>query len=72
MNRLNEEYSDRVDFFYLDMDQAETLGIMSNLAARDRSTYIILDADGNEVHRWIGPLPFGGAAHDLEVALGET
>ncbi len=72
MNRLNEQFSDRVDFFYLNVDEAQTQDIMSDLAIRNRSTYVILDADGNEVHRWIGSLPFDGAAHDLEVALGEA
>ncbi|MCP4418532.1 MAG: hypothetical protein GY805_18085 [Chloroflexi bacterium] len=72
MNRLNEQFSDRVDFIYLNVDEAQSLDVMSDLAIRDRSTYVIFDADGNEVHRWLGPLPFDGAAHDIEVALGES
>ena len=72
MNRLNEEYSDRVDFFYLNVDGAETRGIMNALAIGNRSTYIILNSDGSEAHRWVGPLPFEGAAFDLEAALGEV
>lgn len=71
MNRLNEQYSDRVDFFYLDVDDIQTPEVMSALAIRDRTTYVIFDAQGNEVHRWFGPLPFEAAAHDIEVALGE-
>lgn len=72
VNRLNEQFSDRVDFFYLDVDDVTTRDVMSALSIRDRTTYVIYDAEGNEVHRWFGPLPFGGAAHDIEVALGES
>jgi hypothetical protein len=71
VNRLNEQYSDRVDFFYLDVDDVQTPSVMSALAIRDRTTYVIYDAQGNEVHRWFGALPFEAAAHDIEVALGE-
>lgn len=29
---------------------------MQRLNVRDRSTYIVLDANGREVARWLGPL----------------
>ncbi len=72
MNRLNEEFSDQVDMFYLNVDVADTYDVMSIYGIRDRSTYVLLDADGNEIVRWIGPLPYGGMAHEIEVALGDA
>ena len=56
MNRLNDEFSDDVDFFYLDVDYADTMQLVSPYGVRARSSYVLLDANGEKVTFWTGPL----------------
>ena len=64
MNGLEQAFSDQVDFFPLDVDKQESRPYFDEYAIRGRSTYVLLDAEGNEVRRWIGPL---NATIDVEL-----
>ncbi|MCP4428459.1 MAG: hypothetical protein GY803_28580 [Chloroflexi bacterium] len=72
MNRLNEQFSDQIDMFYLDIDVDGTSSVMADYHIRDRSTYVLLDADGAEITRWVGPLSYGGMASEIESALSAS
>lgn len=56
VNGLEETFSDRVDFFVLDVDVPESRPYFDQFAIRSRSTYVLIDAEGNELGRWAGPL----------------
>ncbi len=56
MNRLNDEFSDEIDFFYLDVDHTDTMQLVLPYGVRTRSSYVLLDANGEIVTFWTGPL----------------
>ena len=56
MNRLNDEFADEIDFFYLDVDHSDTMELVLPYGVRARSTYVLLDANGERVTFWTGPL----------------
>jgi len=53
---LEETFSDSIDFFGLDTDLSETLDLREKYGLYRRTTYVLIDAEGNELGRWIGPL----------------
>lgn len=56
MDRLERNFSEQIDFFVLDVDIPESRAYMDQYAIRTRSTYVLLNATGEEVMRWSGPL----------------
>lgn len=44
---------------------------MQEYLIRDRSTYVLLDGNGEEIGRWIGPLNEAGVAAQMEKLLSE-
>lgn len=56
MNRLEREFNQQADFFHFNIDRREFDAIREQLGLFRRSTYILLDPDGNEIRTWIGPL----------------
>ncbi|MEM7333749.1 MAG: hypothetical protein AAF490_16800 [Chloroflexota bacterium] len=72
MNGLEAAFSDRVDFFVLDVDNPETQAYMEQFAIRGRSTYVLIDAEGNELGRWFGPLNEAGVTAQIENWLPES
>lgn len=71
MNGLEERFSAQVDFFVLDVDEPETAAYMEQYLIRNRSTYVLLDGNGEELGRWAGPLNEAGVAAQMERLLGE-
>lgn len=65
MNGLHDEFSDQIDFFVLNVDEPDARALFDTYAIRNRSTYILLDPDGNEVTRWNGPLRSANLAEEL-------
>ncbi|GJM41827.1 MAG: hypothetical protein DHS20C20_21090 [Ardenticatenaceae bacterium] len=49
----------------LDVDIADSRPYMDEFAIRTRSTYVLLDAAGEEVMRWSGPLDGDLVAADI-------
>lgn len=66
MNGLEEKFSDQVDFFILDVDLPESREYMDQFAMRGRSHYVLIDADGNELGRWAGPLNEAAVTAQME------
>ena len=56
MDRLEREFGNEVDFFVLDIDFPDSRAYLDQYAIRIRSTYVLLNAAGEEVMRWSGPL----------------
>lgn len=56
MNRLERDFKEQVDFFHFNIDRPEFDQIREELGLFRRSTYILLDPEGNEIRTWIGPL----------------
>lgn len=56
MNRLEREFNEQADFFHFNIDRHEFDQTREELGLFRRSTYILLDPDGNEMQTWIGPL----------------
>ena len=56
MSRLQEQYGDRVDFFILDIDKPETKPVRDQFGLVRRTQYVLIDADGNILMSWAGPL----------------
>ncbi|MCA9947206.1 MAG: hypothetical protein KC449_27190 [Anaerolineales bacterium] len=56
MDRLEREFEGEIEFFVLNVDLAIARRYMDEYAIRSRSTYVLLDGNGEEVTRWSGPL----------------
>ncbi len=54
---LEARYGDRIQFTYLDIDDARTDGIKAALGYRVQPDYFLLDGQGNIVKRWLGYVP---------------
>lgn len=72
MNRLNEQFADQIDIFYLDVDQPNTMDLVLPYGVRARSTYVLLDANGEKVTFWSGPLNEQAVADTIAELLGDS
>lgn len=71
MYGLEKQFSDRVDFFILDVDGWNTAAYMEKYLIRNRSTYVLLNAEGEEIGRWVGPLDEASVALQMEQLLSD-
>lgn len=67
MNRLRAEFGDQIPFVKLDVDNPDTQETRQQFDLLQRSRYVLVDAEGDIVRAWIGPL----AATDIESAIRE-
>ena len=51
---LEAEYTDRMNFVYLDVDDPNTQELQSALGRRAQPEFYLLDADGNLIQQWFG------------------
>lgn len=49
-------FKDRVDFVYLNIDIPETLEARQRFDIVARTQYVLIDAQGNPIKKWFGPL----------------
>jgi hypothetical protein len=56
VSRFENLYSEQIDFIHIDWDDPGTAEIAKRFGVLRRSTYVLIDADGNIVWTWIGPL----------------
>lgn len=54
MDGLAQKFAGRVDFIKLDIDKTETLPLRQQFNMVQRSTYALIDAKGDVIHRWFG------------------
>jgi hypothetical protein len=71
VGRLKQQFSDQVDFFDLDVDKPETLEVRQKYGLVRRSQYALIDAEGNILQSWAGPLNQDRISADMEVLLKE-
>jgi hypothetical protein len=71
VNRLERDFETQADFFHFNIDRHEFDAIREQLGLFRRSTYILLDPDGNEIRTWIGPLEEQGMIDQLTELLAD-
>jgi hypothetical protein len=69
VNGLEQQFADQIDFIHLNIDIPAERDAASSLNMTRRSTYYLLDASGNVLNTWIGPLPSEQAAQAFAAAL---
>jgi len=62
---LEAKYAGQIDFIYLDIDDPANDVAMQRLGFRVQPQFFLLDADGDVVQEWLGPVD----ADDFEVAF---
>ena len=69
MHRLEQEFQDQVEFVRLDIDDDSTFDLRQEYELFRRTSYHLIDGDGNIVERWIGPLDQATVSAELAEAL---
>ncbi|MBK8906153.1 MAG: hypothetical protein IPM53_33550 [Anaerolineaceae bacterium] len=69
MHRLEQDFGDEIEFFVLNVDFPDARQAMDAYGIRNRSTYVLLNAAGEEVMRWSGPLEGEQVAAELAAFL---
>ena len=69
VHRLEAKYKGKIIFTYLDVDDPANEGLKASLGFRLRPTYVLLDAKGGIIDRWVGTLPEGDFVAAFEKAL---
>lgn len=54
---LENEYADRLNFVYLDVDDSANQEFISALGRRAQPEFYLLDGEGNVLHQWFGLVP---------------
>jgi len=54
---LEAEYSDKINFVYLDIDDPANETFKEVLDFRYQPQLILLDGNGHVTYQWIGPIP---------------
>ena len=68
---LEDRYSDRMAFSYLDIDDPATATFRSALGFRNQPELYLLDAQGNLIQKWVGPVQEQALADAFDAALGQ-
>lgn len=68
MHGLEADYVDRIAFSYLDIDDPSNDEFKQQLGYRYQPHLFLLDADGNILDQWIGPV----TREELEMAFQEA
>jgi hypothetical protein len=69
VNRLEDAFGERVDFFHLNIDTPDELDMAHQYEMWRRSQYTLIDADGTIVKSWFGYLNEDRMTAELEEAL---
>jgi len=62
---LEVEYYNRINFVYLDVDDAANADFLKQLGYRYQPHFMLIDGDGNILQQWLGPV----AADDFRNAF---
>lgn len=65
MHGLEQQYGDRINFIYLDIDDARTDDFKRQLGFRYQPHIFLLDGEGNTTQQWLGFV----SREELETAL---
>ncbi len=53
---LEAEYSENINFVYLDIDDPENADLLRFLGYRYQPHFFLIDRDGTIVNQWLGPV----------------
>ena len=62
---LESEYSGRVNFVYLDVDDPDTSKFKKELGYRYQPHFMLIDGEGKVLQQWLGPV----SAEDFRAAF---
>ena len=62
---LEAEYSELVNFIYLDIDDPENSKFMNELGFKYQPHFMLIDGEGKILQQWLGPV----AADDFRIAF---
>ncbi len=68
---LEDRYTDRMTFSYLDIDDPATAPFRSALGFRYQPELYLLDAQGTVIQKWVGPVKGEELAAAFDAALGQ-
>tara|TARA_B100000945_G_scaffold320687_1_gene331603 strand:+ start:2478 stop:2708 length:231 start_codon:yes stop_codon:yes gene_type:complete len=54
VHRLEKDYSDDIEFVYLDVLDSTTNILKDSIGYRSYPSFFLLDGDGNVIARWVG------------------
>lgn len=56
MHRLHQKFGAQIDFIVIDVDDLAARPTRMSLGMRNRSHYMLIDAEKNRLAQWFGPL----------------
>lgn len=68
---LEDRYDDRMTFSYLDIDDPSTSVFRTTLGFRYQPEFYLLDAEGNVIQEWVGPVEEQVLIEALDAALSQ-
>lgn len=68
---LESQYSDRMNFVYLDIDDPATNEFKQALGYRVQPHFFLLDGEGNVRMQWFGSVSGDELAREFEAALSQ-
>lgn len=71
MHGLESEYSDRVKFTYLDIDDPATVVFKRELGFHVQPHFFLLDGEGNILKQWFVPASAEEFVLEFEAVLGQ-
>ncbi len=69
MYRLQKRFAEQIDFINLNVDNPAVKATRLSFGMRNRSHYVLIDADQNIVAQWFGPIEDEAMVADIEEAL---
>ena len=66
------KYGDAIEFVYIDREAPENQAIVKRYGVRSQPIFIFLDANGNILKRFDGPVPEETLVEAIEMALATT
>jgi thioredoxin-like negative regulator of GroEL len=67
---LEAEYTGRVEFVYLDIDDPRTDAFKQQLGYRYQPHIFLMDGEGNIVQQWVGPVSEADLVEALDQVSG--
>jgi thioredoxin-like negative regulator of GroEL len=67
---LEAEYTGRVEFVYLDIDDPRTDAFKQQLGYRYQPHIFLMDGEGNIVQQWVGPVSEADLVEALDQISG--
>ncbi len=66
---LEQQWGDRINFVYLDIDDPDTTPFKRDYGYRYQPHFLLLDGEGRIVDQWVGPVAEGTFVSAFEALL---